>query len=648
MSHQAVDPNPIGVTDDKDDSVRHWLRLRYVALAMCVPTLLLLLGAAKRDWYPTGDLAHTELMLRSIPNHPPLVGVAARVGTIEDPGSAPGPAMAYALFPIYALLGRSSFGMLVAVNLLHLAAALLATAFAWKRHGRLAGLIVALVTALMIRSAMPDFFLEPWNVWIPVFAFMLYLVVLWGIAMNRSAGLPLAVALGAFCAQTHISYVPLVGGTLAIALVWVIANRSKMSGRLGGDLLLSFLLGLLSLVPPVIEQLRDGTGNLARLWRHFSNPPEESIGVGTALKGFAGEYNLLGPWVTGGEHSPTSSPNLVGFVAMVALVLSGLAVALKRKDKIALELYGVVGAVTVVGLVAITRVFGEFYDYIIRWVWPLNAISVAAALFAWARSTTRSEGHDPLPSYSMLNAVGAADLGRLWRRPPPKHVAEPAIVEIRHNDRYKKVAAGLMSATMAVVLLASFGAVGAKPRNDSDSRLVAGLSEQLVIKLPSDSRYLLRWHDPAALGGGAYGLVLELERQGYKIGVDQWGRAAAQPHRVFPEESVGSVLWYITGDVSIQSFGTRPGATLLATFDPRSPEEQQRSSAARAELERRFTDMARPDLIERLDEQYGTTQIRFFEDLPQDLLDLVEEYNDLRVPGAVFQVPTNWGLFDPL
>jgi hypothetical protein len=647
MSQQPAENSGIVSVDEPHGEVRQWLRMRYVGFALCIPAIILLIGASRREWYPTGDLAHTELMLRSIPKHPPLVGVAARVGTIEDPGSAPGPSMAYLLFPFYLLFGRTSFGLVAALNIVHLLATVAAVAFVWRRHGRLAGLIIALVSAVLIRSLMPDFFLEPWNVWIPVFAFMLYLVVLWGIAMNRSAGLPIAVALGAHVAQTHISYVPLVGGTLAVTVVWIIANRNKMSGRLGGDLLLSFIVGLASLVLPVVEQLRDGTGNLARLWRHFTNPPEEAIGFGAAMRGFFGEYNLLGPWITGAEHSPLDSPNVTGAIAMGALVLSGLAVALFRKDRVALELYGVVGTVTLIGLISVTRIFGEFYDYLLRWIWPINAISVAAALFAWARALTRSEGRDPVPNYSLLSS-GAADLGR---RPQRDTTDEPDTIELRHEPRYHATAAVLLIATIGTLGLASIQAVGATPKNESDSRLVGALSAQLAPKLTpklaSDSRYLLRWHDPAALGGGAYGLVLELERQGFKVGVDAWGRAAAQPYRVMPEETANSVLWFVSGDISIDKFAARPGAVLLAEFDPRSPADQQRSTEVRAQIEARFIQLGRTELISKLDEQYGTTQIRFFEDLPPDAIALVEEYNDLRVPGAVFEVPTQWGLFIP-
>ena len=592
------------------------VRPYYLLIACCLPMIVLLVGAARRDWYPTGDLAHTELMIRAIPEHPPLVGVAARVGPVDDPGSAPGPSMAYLAYPVYWLLGSSPFAMLASINVLHVAGAALGIALAARQQGRLAGLAVGLGTALMFRSLMPDFFLEPWNVWVPVFAFLAYLVVLWDVAQRRTALLPLAVALGAHCAQTHVSYLPLVGGTMSVAAIWLLAGRHRLHGRWARDLTLAALVGVLALVPPVIDQLRPGTGNLARLWRHFTNPPDQSIGVGAALKGFFGEYNLLGPWILGPGHEPTDAPNWPGAAAMLLVVLSGLVIAVRRRDRPALELYGVVVVATAVGVIATTRIFGGFYSYLLRWIWPLNALSVAAATFAWVRH---------LADQRALAATTDDPLGRPLGRAAPR------------VDR-------VLAAAVAGLLLASaLQAVGAQPVNISDSRLVGGLAEQLTPRLSQDARYLLRWHDPAALGGVAYGLVLEMERRGFHLGVDPIARAAAQPFRVQSEETANAVLWFVTGEISIARFMARSGAERLAAFDPRSPSEQRRSDVVRAEIEGRLEQLGRADLIEQLDEPYGTANIRFFVDLPTDLHDLVVEYNDLRVPGAVFEVPVQWG-----
>ncbi len=581
-------------------------RPAWAAACSVIPLAVVVLAITRYHWYPTGDLAHTELMLRAIPRHPPLVGVAARVGPIDDQGSALGPSMAYLLFPIYLLFGRSSMGMIVATDALHAVAIGAVIWLVGRRHGRAAGATAGLVLLVMIRALMTTFFVEPWNVWIPVFAFAVFLILLWDVAEERSRSLPWAVAIGSHCAQTHISYLPLVGGMTGLAVVWLLARRRVVQGRLWRDLVISAAVGAVSLIPPVYEQLTRSPGNLRRLWHHFGNPPDPYVGFRAGTQAFAGEFNLLGSWVTGRHHEPTARPNVVGFVAMVALVGAGLWWAWRRRDRPVLALYAVWGAVTAIGLFSVTRVFGEFYDYVVRWMWPINAVAVLAALLSIGRGVaSRTPNHAPR-----------------W-----------------------ELAVGGVSAILLIA--ASAQAVGTRPAHESDSRLVGGLSGSLTAKLSPDARYLLRWHDPAALGGVPYGLVLEMERRGVHVGVDPWGRAAAQPFRVQPEETASTVLWYISGDHSIAEFEQRSDAVLLARFDPRQPEDRDRSHQVRAQIESRLTEIGRAELIPKLDEQYGTTQIRLFEHLPADVIKLVIEYNDLREPGAVFEVPIFAPLFTP-
>ena len=46
-----------------------------VVVALAVPLLVALAVVHGTHWYPTGDYAQTELNVRAIPSHPPLIGV---------------------------------------------------------------------------------------------------------------------------------------------------------------------------------------------------------------------------------------------------------------------------------------------------------------------------------------------------------------------------------------------------------------------------------------------------------------------------------------------------------------------------------------------------------------------------------------------
>jgi len=141
-------------------------------IVMAVPAALILivtLGAvAGSTWLLTGDFSHTEFMVRAIPRHPPLIGVAARV---KELGSTPGPSMAYLLYPFYKLFGSSAFGLAAAVDVLHLAGIAGAVVVARRVGGTSIAAFVALTLTATSMAVAPRFFLEPWNVWVPVFAF---------------------------------------------------------------------------------------------------------------------------------------------------------------------------------------------------------------------------------------------------------------------------------------------------------------------------------------------------------------------------------------------------------------------------------------------------------------------------------------------
>lgn len=571
-----------------------------------VAVTLVVVDAGDR-WYPSGDFSHTELLLRALPRHPPLVGVAARVGDITGTqGSTPGPSMAYLLTPVYWLLGRTSFAMLVSVAVLHAAGIAVAVWIARRLGGRETGLAVAVALALTVRSLAPVFFVEPWNVWVPVFAFAAFLLAIWAVAGGRPGWLVPAVAIGVHCVQTHISYlVPVVGllGLSVVRLVWLRVRTERLGGRrLARWGAIAVGVGVIGWIPPIVEQLRHKPGNLRMIFDEFSDPGEPYVGLGAAFRALAGELNLAGGWLVGAGHEPTDAPNLVGLLGFAVLIGAGIVVGWRRRDRAVLELQAVLVAATALGLLAASRVFGVFFDYVIRWTWPLAAL--------WAGVSVAS----------------------LWRNVSlsPQRISGTA------PRRLVAVAgAGLLVASAAGVVKAT----DARMAYELDSRMIGALAAQAAPQLSRDVPYLLRRFDPAALGGGAYGLVLELERRGFHVYVEPWGRAGVLPLRVREEPQTAAVLWLVTGERAIDEFAARQDATLLARVDPRSPAQAARAAQLRTELEDRLRRLGRADLIDTLDTQYGQTIVRFFGDLPPAERAMVIELNDLRLPGALFEVP---------
>ena len=95
--------------------------------------------------------------------------------------------MAYLLYPFYKLFGSNAFALVAAVNVLHLAAIAGCVILARRLGGTSIAAFVALTLTASTMAVAPRFFLEPWNVWVPVFAFALFLVLIWGLACEHVA-----------------------------------------------------------------------------------------------------------------------------------------------------------------------------------------------------------------------------------------------------------------------------------------------------------------------------------------------------------------------------------------------------------------------------------------------------------------------------
>ena len=186
--------------------------------------MALLVAVHRERWFPTGDLAQAELHVRGFFGHPPLVGAAGRIGTLEQQGSHPGPSMWVALLPTYLLFVRSAYGLMVAMVVLH-AVSVVAAVWLARRIGG-AALAIAMFGAIVIalRAAGPQFLVQPWNPWAAIVPFLVFLLLVTRIVEGRLAYAPWAVLVGSYCVQCHAGYALLVGGLLGGALVLVLVR----------------------------------------------------------------------------------------------------------------------------------------------------------------------------------------------------------------------------------------------------------------------------------------------------------------------------------------------------------------------------------------------------------------------------------------
>jgi hypothetical protein len=609
-------------------------RCTLIALACAlVPLIVALAVVGGNRWYPTGDMAQAELHMRGFFRHPPLVGAAGRIGDFLTPygqGSHPGPAMWVALLPVYALLGWSAFGLMVSVTVVHVAFMLLGIGLARRLAGPIAGLAVATLCAVLVHSLGPMVFIEPWNPWPALFAFLAFLVSAWGVLAGRVSWLPITVFCGIFAVQCHAGYVPLVGAILAITGIvvltsWLRSRRAPASPAADPEVAAdtteaatvqeskanagrSFLIAvgvLIALwIPPVVDQLRREPGNLRLLWRHFASStdadgtPRQYVGAGSALRAFAGEFSLAGPWVRGPFRAPTDQPQWILTIGLAAVVTAAAASLWRMQGGPARQrlvaLFQVLVVAIVIGIFSVSRIFGEFYEYVMRWWWIIVGLVTVAA----------------------------------------------ALVAASHQRSRRIVLVGCVAASLFAAGFATANAVDAEVPSPRNSELVEGVTPQVAALLDPAGSYLIRWYDPATLGGVPYGVLLELERDGFRVGVDAPASAAALPHRVIPEPSATAVLWVVAGDLAIQAFRDRSDATELGFFDQRSEAEVATSNELRERLVTRLNELDLSCLVPTLDTQYGLAPLVIGNaPVPQDVRVLAGEYNLLGLPVAVFSVP---------
>ena len=606
----ALDPPDTPAAGPATDNARdRWLdRCTLAAVAaLVVPLVVTLVNLGGTHWYPTGDMAQAELHLGGFFGHPPLVGAAGRIGSILVPygqGSHPGPAMWVAMLPVYLLFGRSSLGMMVSVTVVQLAFILLTVWLVRRLAGSLAGLAVATAAAVLVHSLGVPAFVEPWNPWLAIFAYFACIAASWGVVRGQHRWLWLVAGCGTFAVQCHAGYIPMVGVLLAglggLVLWRWYHQRSEGFGR-------SWWYAVATLVvmwiPPLIDQWRRDPGNLRILFRHFTSSteadgtPRSYVGISGAVKAFAGEFSVTGPWVRGSFRHPFQPPNWLTFFLAV-LVVAGAVWAVRRaaqpRRAELVTLFGLIGVQVLVGIAATARIFGEFYSYVVRWWWVLVAWAAVACLLAY-------------------------------------------VARVRNT---RVVGGALLACAALASVFATINATAAEIPWPRDSQAVGGLTPLVEQHLDRDAAYLVHWYDPASLGGVPFGVILELERDGYHPGVDPLSSAAALPHRVLYPAQADAVLWVVAGERAITAFRADPAATEVGYFDRLTPAERRRADELRAALEQRLTEIGKACLIPTIENQYGLAPLVIGGvDVPADVRELASEYDELGLPVAAFLVP---------
>lgn len=580
-----------------------WWRWAAWALAAAVVVPIVVAGAAatSRAWFPAGDWAMTELRVLDVgTRHTPLVGPYSRYHW-----NHPGPLLFWLLAVPYRLAGTAPGALLVGAALINATSVGGILALAWRR-GRLALVAaVALPLALCVHALGATTLRDPWNAWIAVLAFGLAVTATWSAVDGDRAGLVTLAPVLSFLVQSHVGYAPfaLVLGAAAVA-----GYRRRVPRR--RDLLLAGAVALACWVP-VLADLAAGGDNLGLIIGYFAGGGGDTAGLGTALGVVAHELGGT-TWLYGIEEANPVGGGVVtapvsALVLPVAAGLAAAALAWWRRDHPPLRLLAVVAAAAVAGLVAVSRISGGVFDYLVRWWWPLTALWWAAV------------------GWSLVRAVAA------WR--PSWSAGRAGRAVAAAAAPVALAAVGIAVALLAVGVIRHAGG-DPLPVDDWGPSMAA--MEHALPRVPHGPPVLVRNVGPLS-GWASDAVSALLARDGVDVRVDDTGinRYKFGAHRLRPAQGDQPLLWVVTGSW-IGDFERQGEGRLLASYDPLSPEDRAEVTEAEGRLGDALRAAGRDQLVSDLDEGTSLWGAGDVAGVDPDDLDRVEAARARGVPVALY------------
>jgi hypothetical protein len=583
VTDEAVDPGAVdrGVVDAgagpaadvtaHDDTVhsrrRTALTVGGLTAVLVVPIVIAVIAVRSPPWYPLVDLAQIEMRVRDVgTSHPPMTGLGGRIFGLNTQGSHPGPVSFYLLAPVYRLLGSTPWALQVSAAVLNVAA-LGGTVWASHRRWGLRGaLLVAAGLAVVMRMYGTVVLLYPWNPYMPVLFWILFLVCVWGVLCGDLVLLPLAVAAGCVCAQTHVPYLGLVGGVGLVViggLVWQYrrARRDAAARRRVVRWTLAALgLGVLLWVPVFVEQVGGDPGNISVLVDSFTDPTDQPVGASTAWTLLTEHLNPVR--LLDADRSMVPPPQGPGIVLLAVWAASAVAAA-RLRDRTLVTLQVVVAVALLLGFITISRIFGTTWFYLTLWAFGTATLALLAVV-----------------------ATAAVALGRVLADRPDRFGRVGGVA------RFERAPLVLLGVAVLVptALLARAAPDTADADVDESNQLGAVIDptvdaiEDGVIAGGPDGTFLMTWADPINLGGQGLGLMLELERQGYDARASRSQEVSVRDHRVVPASDADAEIHLAVGVTNIELARSRPGSVEVAYHDPRTPEQVERYAALREQV----------------------------------------------------------------
>jgi hypothetical protein len=545
-----------------------------LAVLVLLPAVVALLSTVGRTWVPVDDFAIIDLRARDVwSSHPPLVGLVSRNGW-----SHPGPLMFWLLGLFSGPLGQASWATRAGGTLLQLGALAWLVIVTWRR-GLATLLAAATVTAFTYLAIGPWLFVQPWNLWIPIPFFVLFVFVSYLAATGAFRQLIAMSLVGTLLVQTHVSYVPLVvAGFLWVGVCVVLDTRREHRAPDRWKLVSAISLGVwvISWIPPAVDVALHWPGNFGRVVSYFATGRGSHVGLPDALGLMSAEFRPVPPWLGGTNHTNPFSgfatgAALVWLLVPIALLVLGVLAARRSGSRSVLRALGLAGLLLLGGVLAISRADQPLW-YTFQWRVVIAAFVVVVSVWS---IVTAVEVRAPSPTRAVA-LVGALAIV-IWGSVSHALAIDPNTLVPKHHgdlDALERRAPALTSVMKQV-------------RGEH----LLGRRQVLVVNVGT-TRSLFD------------GVVNELDRAGVSVRVVPGLKDAFGRQRALSTKEAGEI-WYVTEQGSqVPGLLPLPGARLVADTTPLDPEQDAQLTRAQQQLERQFRSAGRADLAEQVDDSF--------------------------------------------
>jgi hypothetical protein len=246
-----------------------------VALVALTPLVVGAVAIVRRGFPPGalfGDRAILGLTAGDAWRAPVLLGPYSRFYWHH-----PGPLYFYVLNVLSAVFGGGTVGLVLGAVAINVTAATGILVVALRRGGR----VLLVWTAILLTAylfAIDPFPFDIWNPSVTILPFALVLLLAWSVACRDWWAAPWLALVASFVVQTHVGLVPGVLVALGSVAVFCVVRQRRGGHPLDDDerrtvgwaLATSGVIAFVVWLPPVIEELTSGRGNLTELAHFFS------------------------------------------------------------------------------------------------------------------------------------------------------------------------------------------------------------------------------------------------------------------------------------------------------------------------------------------------------------------------------------------